>query len=147
MAPGLLALGYANQQPGIDTSGPGEHDVDGGRERAALRAGAINPVQQNIAAGYGDLLQSQARAASAARASATRALGTTCPRLAAALGDVGATAAQKAIGLRGDLAGQIAVLKAKSQEMKNNLYGRAFDVLGRGLNPSGYAGNIQVGRA
>jgi hypothetical protein len=63
------------------------------------------------------------------------------------LGDVGATAAQKAIGLRGDLAGQIAILKAKSQEMKNNLYGRAFDVLGRGLNPSGYAGNIQVGRA
>jgi hypothetical protein len=147
MVPGMLALNYARQQPGIDTSGL-ENTMSMADANAPLFVqGAINPVQQNIAAGYGDLLQSQAargiRGSSFGDASAGNYLATT----GRALGDVGATAAQKAIGLRGDLAGQIAMLKAKAQEMKNNLYGRAFDVLGRGLNPSGYAGNVQIARA
>lgn len=147
LAPGLLALAYARQQPGVDTSGL-ENTMSMADVNAPLFVqGAINPVQQNIAGGYGDLLQSQAARGIRGSSFGDASIGNYLSTTGRALGDVGATAAQKAIGLRGDLAGQIAVLKAKSQEMKNNLYGRAFDVLGRGLNPSGYAGNIQVGRA
>lgn len=138
--PGILALAYAARQPGIDTSRlTGVYDAAGANAPLFVQS-AIDPVQKNIAAGYGDLLQSQGlrgiRGSSFGATDIANYMDTT----GRTLGDVGATAAQKALGLQGDLAGQIAALQAKSQELKNNLYGRAFDVLGRGLNPRGYGG-------
>ncbi len=138
--PGVLALGYASQQQGIDTSKlSGVFDAAGANAPLFTQA-AIDPVQKNIAAGYGDLLQSQAlrgiRGSSFGATDIANYMDTTNRTL----GDVGATAAQKSLGLQGDLASQIAQLQAQSQQMKNSLYGRAFDVLGRGLNPKGYGG-------
>lgn len=136
--PGTLALAYADRQNGIDTSGI-ESVVDRlrGNMSPVIRA-AIDPFERNIAAGYGDLLQSQAkrgiRGSSFGDASIGNFLATTGRELA----NAGANAAQGSLSLEGTLSGNIAQLKQKSQEMKNSLFGRAFDTLGRGLNPAGY---------
>lgn len=143
--PGLLALGYAGSQSPIDT---GQLNAIlgqlGGSHDAIVRA-AVDPVQANVAAGYGDLLQSQAlrriRGSSFGDSDIANYLATTGRSVA----DAGASASAGSLALQGNLAGNIAQLRAQSQKMKNDLYGRAFDVLGRGLNPSGYAGNINVG--
>jgi hypothetical protein len=47
----------------------------------------------------------------------------------------GANAAQQALGLQGNLAGNLALLQNQAQQQKNQLYGRAFDMLGRGIQP------------
>ncbi len=145
LLPGAMALGYAGMQPGLDV-GPLQGILGqlGGNQDAVIRA-ATDPVQANIAAGYGDLLQSQSlrgiRGSSFGDTDIANYLSTT----GRSLGDTAANAAQGSLALQGGLASQIAELKNQAQQIKNNLYGRAFDVLGRGLNPSGYASNINVG--
>ncbi|HZR02807.1 MAG TPA: hypothetical protein VFA81_06530 [Burkholderiales bacterium] len=147
LLPGAMALGYAGMQPGLDV-GPLQGILGqlGGNQDAVIRA-ATDPVQANIAAGYGDLLQSQSlrgiRGSSFGDTDIANYLSTT----GRSLGDTAANAAQGSLALQGGLASQIAELKNQAQQIKNNLYGRAFDVLGRGLNPSGYASNINVGGA
>lgn len=135
-APGLMALAYANGQPGIDV-GPLQGILAqlGGNQDAVIRA-AQDPVQKNIAAGYGDLLQSQAlrgiRGSSFGNTDIANYMDTTGRTLA----NAGATAAEGSLALQGNLAGNIATLKNQAQQIKNNLFGKAFDVLGRGLNPA-----------
>lgn len=144
VAPGLMALGYAGSQTPIDT---GQLNAIlgslGGNQDAIVKA-ATDPVNKNIAAGYGDLLQSQAlrgiRGSSFGNTDIANYIGTTSNALA----NAGANAAQGSLALQGNLAGNIATLRAQSQQMKNSLYGRAFDVLGRGLNPQGYAGTTNI---
>ncbi len=146
-APGLLALGYAGSQSPINTGQLNSILGQLGGQNDAIVRAATDPMQANISAGYGDLLQSQAkrgiRGSSFGDADISNYLSTTGRSLA----DAGASASAGTLALQGNLAGNIASLNAQSQQMKNDLYGRAFDVLGRGLNPSGYAGNINIGGA
>lgn len=137
--PGMLALNYAKSQPNIDTSQLQSVYSQAGANTPGFVQAAIDPFQQNIAAGYGDLLQSQAqrgiRGSSFGDSDIANYLSTT----GRALSGAGSTAQQQALGLQGNLAGQIASLNAQNQQIKNQLYGRAFDVFGRGLSPSPYA--------
>lgn len=144
LAPGLLALGYAGSQTPIDTGQLNSILGSLGGNQDAIVKAATDPVNKNIAAGYGDLLQSQGlrgiRGSSFGNTDIANYIGTTSNALA----NAGANAAQGSLALQGNLAGNIATLRAQSQQMKNSLYGRAFDVLGRGLNPQGYAGTTNI---
>ena len=140
--PGVMALGYAASQPSLDLGQL--NNIGGelaGNQNAVIQA-ATDPIQRNIAAGYGDLLQSQAlrgiRGSSFGDTDIANYIGDT----SRALGNAGANAAQGSLGLQSDLATNIAQLQNQRQQLKNNLYGTAFDVLGRGLNPQGYAANF-----
>ncbi len=140
--PGLLALAYADRQPGIDTSGlEGVLGKLGGNQDAVIKA-ATDPLQMNIAAGYGDLLQSQSlrgiRGSSFGNTDIANYLSTTGNTLA----NAGANAAEGSLQLQGNLAAEIAALKNQAQQTKNALFGRAFDTLGRGLNPKSYGLSI-----
>ncbi len=183
--PGLLALAYAAQQPGADTSqlqnvfgqlgaapkspyDPSQLQTIlgklGGNQDAIVQA-ATDPFQKNIAAGYGDLLQSQGlrgirgssfgdtdianflsttgRGLADAGASATQQSLTTQAGLAsqiAGLGGQNAAFNQGNLALQGNLASQISQFGLQNQGIKNNLYGTAFNILGRGLNPTAYSG-------
>jgi len=145
LLPGLMALGYAARQPGIDV-GPLNSVLGqlGGNQDAIVRA-ATDPVQRNLAAGYGDLLQSQGLRGIRGSSFGDTAIKDYLATGSDTLANAGARAAQGSLALQGDLAANIAKLKNEGQQIKNSLYGRAFDVLGRGLNPSGYAGNINIG--
>lgn len=147
LIPGSMALTYAAAQPNLDL-GP-LNSIEGqlsGNQNAVIKA-ATDPLQQNIAAGYGDLLQSQSlrgiRGSSFGDTDIANYLATT----GNALANAGANAAKGSLGLQSDIATQIANLQNQRQQIKNRLFGSAFDVLGRGLNPAGYAGttNINVG--
>lgn len=147
LLPGTMALTYAAAQPNLDMGNLNAALGSVTGNRNAVVQAATDPFQQNIAAGYGDLLQSQGlrgiRGSSFGNTDIANYLATT----GRALGNAGANAAQGSLSLQGNLAAQIAALTNQSQQLKNNLYGTAFDVLGRGLNPKGYTGstNINVG--
>jgi hypothetical protein len=137
--PGMLALDYARNQKPVDTGLLNDVYSNASANSPGFVQAAIDPFQQNIAAGYGDLLQSQAqrgiRGSSFGDTDIANYLSTT----GRALSGAGSTAQQQALGLQGNLAGQIANLNAQNQQIKNQLYGRAFDIFGRGLSPSPYA--------
>lgn len=133
--PGLLALGYADRQPGLDVSGLKNIQGQlGGNQDAVIRA-ATDPFQMNIAAGYGDLLQSQGLRGIRGSSFGTTDIGNYLATTGRSLADAGSSAAQGSLALQGNLASNIAQLQNQAQQIKNSLYGRAFDVLGRGLNP------------
>lgn len=136
--PGTLALAYANRQPGIDTGGI-RSVVDSlkGNQNAVIQA-ATDPVQRNFAAGYGDLLQSQAKRGIRGSSFGDTAIGDFMATGSRSVADAAANASQGSLALQGSLEGNIAQLQQQAQTMKNNLFGRAFDTLGRGLNPAGY---------
>lgn len=136
--PGTLALAYADRQNGINTSGI-ESVVDRLRGNASpVIQAAIDPFQQNLAAGYGDLLQSQSKRGIRGSSFGDSDIANFLTTGGRGMANAAAQAAQGSLSLEGTLSGNIAQLKQKSQEMKNALFGRAFDTLGRGLNPSGY---------
>lgn len=134
-APGIAALAYANKQPGIDV-GPLQGILGqlGGNQDAVVKA-ATDPLQMNIAAGYGDLLQSQAKRGIRGSSFGDTDIANYISQTGNSLANAGASAAQGSLSLQGNLAGNIASLKNQAQQIKNNLFGKAFDVLGRGLNP------------
>lgn len=136
LGPGLAALNYARQQTPIDTSQlQGVFNAAGANAPLFTQA-AQAPLQQAQAGGYGDLLQSQAnrgiRGSSFGDQSIANYMNTTNQGIA----NAGTNAAQAALGLQGQLGGQISNLNALSQQMKNDMYGRAFSSLGQGLNPT-----------
>lgn len=138
--PGLLALAYAAKQPGVDTSQL--NNILGqtqGNESAIIKA-ATDPFQRNIAAGYGDLLQSQGLRGIRGSSFGDTDIANYLSSTGGALANAGSNAAQGSLALQGNLASQIAQLNAQNQTTKNNLYGTAFNVLGRGLNPTAYSG-------
>lgn len=138
IVPGTLALAYANKQPGVDTTGlEGITSSLRGNMNPIIQA-AIDPMQRNFAAGYGDLLQSHAKRGIRGSSFGDTAIGDYMATGNRSIADAAANAAQGSLALQGSLEGNIAQLKQKSQEMKNSLFGRAFDTLGRGLNPAGY---------
>lgn len=145
LIPGTMALTYAASQPTLDLGNLNSIlGRLGGNQDAVVKA-ATDPLQRNIAAGYGDLLQSQALRGIRGSSFGDSDIGNYIATTGNALANAGANAAQGSLGLQSDLATKIAVLQNQRQQMKNQLYGTAFDVLGRGLNPSGYASTINVG--
>lgn len=200
IAPGLLALNYASGISSPDTSALQQVlGKSGNVDTSALQAllgrttdtsrlqsvydqigtnapgfvqAALDPMRQQIAAGYGDLTQSLAQrgvlGSSFGNADLSNYLSTT----GRALSDAGASAYQTALGaqggvaqqiaalqqgdtsqqaniaqaipslqnqnlgLQGNLAGQLAQLNSLAQQNKNNMYGRAFSLLGQGLSPN-----------
>jgi len=138
--PGLLALAYAAQQPGADTSQL-QSILSGlqGNQNAVIQA-AQAPAQQNLAAGYGNLLQSQALRGVRGSSFGDTDIANFLATGNTALANAGANAAQGSLALQGNLASQISQMGLQNQQIKNNLYGTAFNVLGRGLNPSAYSG-------
>lgn len=132
-APGLAALNYARQNQPIDTSQLNSVFNQSAANAPLFTQASIAPAQQAQAQGYGDLLQSQGqrgiRGSSFGNTDISNFLNSTNTNI----GNIGANAAAQALGLQGALAGNIAQLNAQSQLMRNNLYGRAFDLLGRGL--------------
>ena len=140
--PGVMALGYAASQPNLDLGQL--NNISGqlaGNQNAVIQA-ATDPIQRNIAAGYGDLLQSQALRGIRGSSFGDTDIANYIADTGRALGNAGANAAQGSLGLQSDLATNIAQLQNQRQQLKNQLYGTAFDVLGRGLNPQGYAANL-----
>lgn len=147
LIPGGMALSYAAMQPNIDLGNL--NAVLGslkGNQNAVIKA-ATDPVQANIAAGYGDLLQSQAARGIRGSSFGDTDISNYLANTSNTLGNVAANAAQGSLALQGNVASQIAALQNQNQQIKNNLYGTAFDVLGRGLNPKGYTNSINLGGA
>lgn len=143
--PGLMALNYANSQPGINT-GPLQGILGQmGANTAGYTQAALDPFQQNIAAGYGDLLQSQAKRGIRGSSFGDTDIANYIATTGRSLANAGANAFQGSLANQGNLAAQIAALMNQGQTTKNQLFGRAFDVLGRGLNPASYMGNINLG--
>lgn len=143
-APGLMALDYANKQPGIDTGNlEGILGQIGGNHNAVIKA-ATDPLQANIAAGYGDLLQSQGLRGIRGSSFGTTDIANYLSRTGEALSGAAANAAQGSFALQGNLAAQIASLKNQAQQNKNNLFGKAFDVLGRGVSPGGFGSQLTL---
>lgn len=143
-APGLMALDYANKQPGIDVSGlEGILGKVGGNQDAIIKA-ATDPLQANIAAGYGDLLQSQGLRGIRGSSFGDTDIANYISRTGTALSGAAANAASGSLALQGTLAAQIAKLKAEAQTTKNNLFGKAFDVLGRGVSPGGFGSQLTL---
>lgn len=143
--PGVMALTYAGSQPGVDLGQLNNVNAQlAGNQNAVIKA-ATDPLERNIASGYGDLLQSQALRGIRGSSFGDASIGNYVAQTGNALANAGANAAQGSLALQGDLASRIASLKNDSQKLKNQLYGTAFDVLGRGLNPQGYAANISGG--
>lgn len=144
LLPGMLALNYARNNAGIDTSNlSGILGKLQGNQDAVISA-ATDPLQRNIAAGYGDLLQSQAARGIRGSSFGDTDIANYIANTGTALSNAGANAAEGSLSLQGNLASQIAQLQNQSQQQKNTLYGTAFDALGRALNPAGYAGSINV---
>ena len=138
--PGALALAYAANQPGLDlTNLNSVYGKLGGNQDAIVKA-ATDPLQMNIAGGYGDLLQSQGLRGIRGSSFGTTDIANYLSQTGNTLANAGANAAQGSLALQGNLAAQIAQLQNQAQQQKNDLYGRAFDTLGRGLNPRGYSG-------
>lgn len=142
--PGMLALNYARNQSGPDmTNLNGVFNSMQGNTSPYMQS-VLDPVQQNNAAVFGQLEQNMGNRGllgSSLENSALQSFNTTADRN---LANAGASAAQGSLALQGNLAGNIAQLQNQAQLQKNNLYGTAFDVLGRGLNPQGYAGSTYI---
>jgi hypothetical protein len=129
-APGLMALSYANSQ-GNDMQAI--IDQLKGNQSAVVKA-ATDPLQANIAAGYGDLVQSQGVRGIRGSSFGETDIANYLARTGSALANAGANAAEGSLALQGQLTNT-------AQQTKNNLYGKAFDILGRGLNPGGWGTN------
>lgn len=186
--PGLMALDYAKSQPSLDLSGLQAIASNSMKPIApvdtsnltgilsglqgnsdALVKSATDPIQMNIASGYGDLLQSQAKRGIRGSSFGDTAVGDFLAKGDMTLGNAAASAKQASLGMQGSLAGTIADINARNnattlqqtgqqssiaallaslqqqaQATKNNLYGKAFDVLGRGLNPGGFGGQLTL---
>lgn len=112
-----------------------------GNQNAVVKA-ATDPVQQNIAAGYGDLMQSLAKrgvmGSSFGNTDIANFLGTT----GTTLGNVGASAAEQALGLQGQLSGQLANL-GLSQNAQTLQQQSLQGTLANQLANLGLAGNQQ----
>lgn len=145
LLPGTLALNYARNNSGIDTSNLSS--ILGGLQgnQNAIISAATDPLQRNIASGYGDLLQSQAARGIRGSSFGDTDIANYLANTGSALSNAGANAAEGSLSLQGNLASQIAQLNNQSQLQKNTLYGNAFDALGRALNPAGYAGSTNIG--
>ncbi len=132
-APGLMALNYAN------TAGnpmQGILDQLSGNQNAVIKA-ATDPLQANIAAGYGDLVQSQGVRGIRGSSFGDTDIANYLSRTGTALGNAGANAAEGSLALQGQLTQQ-------AQTAKNNLFGKAFDILGRGLTPQGFGNTLSL---
>jgi hypothetical protein len=205
--------------PGIDRSGLESTLAQlQGNQNAVIKA-ATDPAQRNIAAGYGDLVQSQGVRGIRGSSFGDTAISDFLARGGDTLANAGAQAAERSLGLQSQVSGQlanlgvsenaqrlqqmglsgdiaskiaglgisqnaqqlqqmglsgdiaskianlglgqnaqqlqqtsqqaeiakqIAELRAKAQATKNSLYGRAFDVLGRGINPGGFGGQLTL---
>ena len=146
MAPGLAALAYARNQPGLDTSRL-TNTYDAAAANAPLYTqAAIDPLKQSQAAGYGDILQSQGARGIRGSSFGDQDIASYLNTTGRGISDAGANAAQSALTTQGNIAGNLALLQNQAQQQKNQLYGRAFDVLGRGLQPTGgFGGNGAMG--
>jgi hypothetical protein len=129
-----MALNYANSQQnsGLDNI----VSQLAGNQNAVVKA-ATDPLQANIAAGYGDLLQSQGLRGIRGSSFGNTDIANYLSRTGTALANAGANAAEGSLALQGNLT-------QAAQNAKNNLFGRAFDILGRGLNPSGFGGQLTL---
>ena len=127
-APGLAALAYANSQgPGYDPAQLNSVFNNLGTNTPAYVKSVTDPIQQNIAAGYGDMLQSQGlrgiRGSSFGDTSLANYQGITNT----ALSDAGAKAYQGSLAAQGTIGGKIADLGVAAQANKNRLFGSAFN--------------------
>jgi len=145
MIPPGLALAYASGQKPIDTSRLVDTYNAAGANAPAFVNAAIAPAQRAQATGYGDILQSQGQRGIRGSSFGDTLISDFLSKSNENIGNVGASAAAQALGLQGGLAGNIAQLNAQSQQMKNDLYGRAFDLFGRSLNPGAYNPSINIG--
>lgn len=132
-APGLMALSYANSQ-GNDLQSI--IDQLKGNQGAVVKA-ATDPLQANIAAGYGDLVQSLGNRGVRGSSFGNTDIANYIARTGTALSNAGANAAEGSLALQGQLTQQ-------AQAAKNNLYGKAFDILGRGLSPTGFGNTLSL---
>lgn len=138
--PGLLALAYAAQQPGADTSQLQSIMSQLQANQGGLTAAAQAPIQQQTAAGYGDLLQRLSNRGVLGSSFANTDISNYLGNQAQALANAGANAQQGSLALQGNLAGQMSQLGLQNQQIRNDLYGKAISTLGRGLNPTSYIG-------
>lgn len=136
MAPGLAALAYASRQTPIDTTQLQNTFNASAANAPAFIQAAQNPLLQTQQQGYGDLLQSQAQRGIRGSSFGDQDIGNYLNTTNQGIATAGTNAAEAALGLQGSLAGQISNLNALSQQMKNDLYGRAFSSIGQGLNPT-----------
>jgi hypothetical protein len=136
LAPGLAALQYARQQTPVDTSQLQSVFNQAGANAPLFVQAAQDPLKQAQAGGYGDILNSQAQRGIRGSSFGDQSIANYMTDTNRGIADAGTNAAQAALGLQGQLGGQISNLNALSQQMKNNLYGRAFSSLGQGLNPT-----------
>lgn len=82
----------------------------GGNADAFVQS-AVDPLQKNIAAGYGDLTQSLSQRGLGGSSFATGALGNYLSDTGRTLADASASARQQGLGLQGQIAGNIASLQ------------------------------------
>jgi hypothetical protein len=136
LAPGVAALQYARQQTPVDTSQLQSVFNQAGANAPLFVQAAQDPLKQAQAGGYGDILNSQAQRGIRGSSFGDQSIANYMTDTNRGIADAGTNAAQAALGLQGQLGGQISNLNALSQQMKNNLYGRAFSSLGQGLNPT-----------
>lgn len=136
LAPGIAALTYAAGQKPIDTSQLQNVFGAAGANAPLFVQASQAPLQQAQAGGYGDLLQSQAARGIRGSSFGDQDIANYMNTTNQGISNAGINAAQASLGLQGNLAGQISNLNALSQQMKNDLYGRAFSSIGQGLNPT-----------
>jgi len=189
--PGIAALTYANSQPGINVSpltstidqiggmnADSQQSVlqrmqDAGASQAAnaplFVQAAVDPVQRNIAAGYGALQQSQALRGLGGSSFGDTSLANYMDQGNRTLANAGATAAQAAgqlqnqnLGLQGTLSSgiynsqlarllgqgglqqQVISLQNQAQKNKNDLFGRAFSAFGRSAGGGGLGNGLNL---
>src|SRR5215831_12609364 len=106
----MLALAYAAKQPGIDTTNLTNTYNAASANAPGYIDAAISPMQKNIAAGYGDILQSQGARGIRGSSFGDTDIANYLSNTGQALSNAGATAAQGAYALQGNLAAQIAQL-------------------------------------
>jgi hypothetical protein len=138
--PGLLALAYAAQQPGADTSQLQSVYNAAGSNQGGFVQAAQAPLLQSQAAGYGDLVQNQGLRGVLGSSFGDTDIANYLSTTGQGIANAGINATQGSLALQGNLAGQISQLGLQNQQIQNNLYGTAFNVLGRGLNPTSYIG-------
>ena len=145
--PGLLALNYARNQSGPNLSNLNSVFAQMQGNQSPYMQSVLDPIRQQNAATFGQLEQNMGNRGllgSSLENTALQSFNTSADR---ALANAGASAMQGSLGMQGNLAGNIAQLQNQAQQQKNQLYGTAFDVLGRGLNPQGYAGSQYINSA
>src|SRR5574340_1066684 len=136
--PGYLALDYAKGHTPVDLTNLNDTYNGVVGNRGGYLDSVTNPLRQRIASGYGDMLQSQGLRGVRGASFADQAIGDYLSSAGSSLSSARSGAMVGSLALQGGLAGDIAKLTGQNQSIKNNLYGRAFDILGRGVNPPGY---------